>query len=127
MNTPSLCERETLEARERFDQYMDHLSQGLEQAGSDGISDSINCFTGANCTRTVACRPRRRGGQVVAVSELTDAIKQIRELQQMRGEKTMENAILRAAVECGRSKNGLGPLPRWQGRTSETSQRQCRV
>src|SRR5690606_14451498 len=47
------------------------------------------------------------GEQVVAASELADALKQIRELQRMLGKKTMENEILREAVEYGRSKNGL--------------------
>ena len=55
-----------------------------------------------------------------AASELTDAIKHIRELQRMLGKKAMENEILREAVEYGRSKNGLRARPRCQGKTSET-------
>ncbi|MGL6539539.1 IS3 family transposase, partial [Aeromonas hydrophila] len=35
------------------------------------------------------------------------AIKQIRELQRLLGKKTMENEILKEAVEYGRAKNGL--------------------
>ncbi len=59
------------------------------------------------------------GEQVVAASELADALKQIRELQRMLGKKTMENEILREAVEYGRSKNGLRARPRCQGKTGE--------
>ncbi|OWT57678.1 IS3 family transposase [Candidimonas nitroreducens] len=44
------------------------------------------------------------GEQVVAASELADALKQIRERQRMLGKKTMENEILREAVEYGRFK-----------------------
>lgn len=38
------------------------------------------------------------------VVELAAAIKQIRELQRLLGKKTMENEILREAVEYGRAK-----------------------
>ncbi|WP_175166533.1 IS3 family transposase, partial [Paraburkholderia fynbosensis] len=41
------------------------------------------------------------GEQVVPASELSDALKQIRELQRLLGKKTMENEILREAVEGG--------------------------
>ncbi|MEI7298584.1 transposase, partial [Paraburkholderia tropica] len=47
----------------------------------------------------------KAGEEVVAASELADALKQIRELQRMLGKKTMENEILREAVEYGRAKN----------------------
>lgn len=62
------------------------------------------------------------GEQVVAASEPADALKQIRELQRMLGKKTMENKILREAMEYGRSKkNRLRARPRRQGKTGETS------
>ncbi|WP_090812064.1 IS3 family transposase [Paraburkholderia tuberum] len=41
------------------------------------------------------------GEEVVPASELSDALKQIRELQRLLGKKTMENEILRDAVEGG--------------------------
>ncbi|WP_343177341.1 IS3 family transposase [Pseudomonas sp. 4810-S13] len=41
---------------------------------------------------------------VVPASELTDALKQIRELQRMLGKKTMEAEILKEAVEIARSR-----------------------
>ncbi|KVE07899.1 transposase [Burkholderia anthina] len=47
----------------------------------------------------------KAGEEVVPASELADALKQIRELQRMLGKKTMENEILREAVEYGRAKN----------------------
>lgn len=37
-------------------------------------------------------------------SELSDALKQVRELQRLLGKKTMEVEILREAVEHGRAK-----------------------
>jgi len=47
----------------------------------------------------------KAGEEVVPASELADALKQIRELQRMLGKKTMENEILREAVEYSRAKN----------------------
>ncbi|WP_316902507.1 IS3 family transposase [Ralstonia edaphi] len=44
------------------------------------------------------------GEEVVPASELAEALKQVRELQRMLGKKTMENEILREAVEYGRAK-----------------------
>ncbi|WP_375543487.1 IS3 family transposase, partial [Klebsiella pneumoniae] len=44
------------------------------------------------------------GEQVVPASELASAMKQIKELQRLLGEKTMENELLKEAVEYGRPK-----------------------
>ncbi|WWG63847.1 IS3 family transposase [Pseudomonas poae] len=44
------------------------------------------------------------GESVVPASELSDALKQIRELQRMLGKKTMEAEILKEAVEIARSR-----------------------
>ncbi|WP_423143238.1 IS3 family transposase [Pseudomonas chlororaphis] len=44
------------------------------------------------------------GEAVVPASELSDALKQIRELQRMLGKKTMEAEILKEAVEIARSR-----------------------
>ncbi len=46
----------------------------------------------------------KAGEEVVPASELADALKQIRELQRMLGKKTMENEILREAVDYGRAR-----------------------
>ena len=43
------------------------------------------------------------GEAVVPASELSDALKQIRELQRMLGKKTMEAEVLKEAVEIARS------------------------
>ncbi len=52
-------------------------------------------------------------------SELSDALKQVRELQRLLGKKTMEVEILREAVEYGRAKNGLRARHHCRGTTSE--------
>ncbi|MEN6733302.1 IS3 family transposase [Klebsiella pneumoniae] len=44
------------------------------------------------------------GEQVVLASELASAMKQIKELQRLLGKKTMENELLKEAVEYGRPK-----------------------
>ncbi|EIQ5547952.1 IS3 family transposase [Escherichia coli] len=44
------------------------------------------------------------GEQVVPASELAAAMKQIKELQRLLGKKTMENEIIKEAVEYGRGK-----------------------
>ncbi|MCZ5483113.1 IS3 family transposase [Escherichia coli] len=46
----------------------------------------------------------RAGEQVVPASELAAAMKQIKELQRLLGKKTMENELLKEAVEYGRGK-----------------------
>ncbi len=45
------------------------------------------------------------GEQVVPASELAAAMKQIKELQRLLGKKTMENELLKEAVEYGRAKS----------------------
>lgn len=44
------------------------------------------------------------GEDVVPASELAATVKQIKELQRLLGKKTMENALLKEAVEYGRQK-----------------------
>jgi transposase len=53
----------------------------------------------------------KAGEEVVPASELGDALKQIRELQRMLGKKTMENEILREAVDYGRAKKWIAHSP----------------
>lgn len=44
-------------------------------------------------------------------SELGDALKQIKELQRLLGKKTMENEILREAVEVMKSRKWIARSP----------------
>tara|TARA_Y100000296_G_C5086880_1_gene212833 strand:- start:150 stop:371 length:222 start_codon:yes stop_codon:yes gene_type:complete len=53
----------------------------------------------------------KAGETVVPASELAAAIKEIKELQRLLGKKTMENEILREAVEWGRSKKLIARSP----------------
>lgn len=49
--------------------------------------------------------------EVVPASELGDALKQIKELQRLLGKKTMENEILREAVEVMKSRKWIARSP----------------
>jgi transposase len=51
------------------------------------------------------------GEEVVPASELSEALKQIRELQRLLGKKTMENEILKEAVEVMKSRKWLARSP----------------
>ena len=53
----------------------------------------------------------RTGESVVPASELADAMKQIRDLQRMLGKKTMENEILKEAVEIAHSRKWIVRMP----------------
>ena len=53
----------------------------------------------------------RTGESVVPASELADAMKQIRDLQRMLGKKTMENEILKEAVEIAHSRKWIARMP----------------
>ncbi|MGF6261867.1 transposase [Paraburkholderia youngii] len=55
------------------------------------------------------------GEEVVPASELNDALKQIRELQRLLGKKTMENEILREAVEVAKSRKSIARSPSLPG------------
>jgi len=55
------------------------------------------------------------GEEVVPASELSDALKQIRELQRLLGKKTMENEILRETVEVAKSRKWIAPSPSLPG------------
>ena len=51
------------------------------------------------------------GEQVVPASELAAAMKQSKELQRLLGKKTMENELLKEAVEYGRAKKWIAHAP----------------
>lgn len=53
----------------------------------------------------------KAGESVVPASELAAALKEIRTLQRLLGKKTVENEILREAVEWGRAKNLIARSP----------------
>ncbi len=56
---------------------------------------------------------------VVPASQLSDALKQIRELQRMQGKKAMEAEILKGSWRPQGGENGLRILPCGRGTTSE--------
>ncbi len=62
------------------------------------------------------------GEQVVPASELAAAMKQIKELQRLLGKKTMENELLKEAVEYGRAKKWIAHAPLLPGMGSKLSQ-----
>jgi transposase len=51
------------------------------------------------------------GEEVVPASELSDALAQVRELQRLLGKKTMENEILREAVDVMKSRKWIARSP----------------
>lgn len=57
------------------------------------------CLSGRRSTRK-AVLPPWLPEEVVPASELSAALKQIRELQRLLGKKTMENEILKEAVDA---------------------------
>ena len=65
----------------------------------------------ASCIKTAAAGAVSAGEAVVPASELSDALKQIRELQRMLGKKTMEAEILKEAVEIARSRKWIAHSP----------------
>ncbi|WP_431311874.1 IS3 family transposase [Salmonella enterica] len=67
------------------------------------------------------------GEQVVPASELAAAMKQIKELQRLLGKKTMENELLKEAVEYGRAKKWIAHAPLLPGMGSKPVSRCLRV
>lgn len=55
------------------------------------------------------------GEDVVPASELSEALKQIKELQRLLGKKTMENEMLRETVETMKSQKWSAPSPSLPG------------
>lgn len=73
---------------------------------------------GVNPNQLFHWRKLYQNGSLSAVSageevvpELTDALKQIKELQRLLGKKTMENEILKEAVEVMKSRKWLARSP----------------
>ncbi len=62
------------------------------------------------------------GEQVVPASELAAAMKQIKEVQRLLGKKTMENELLKEAVEYGRAKKWIAHAPLLPGMGSKLRQ-----
>jgi transposase len=55
------------------------------------------------------------GEEVVPASELGDALRQVKELQRLLGKKTMENELLREAVEVMKSRKWIARSPSLPG------------
>ncbi len=51
------------------------------------------------------------GEQIVPASELAAAIRQIKERQRLPGNKTMENELIKEAVEYGHAKKWIAHAP----------------
>ncbi len=83
------------------------------QSVSLGATASMptSCSCGASSIRTGSLSAVSAGEAVVPASELSDALKQIRELQRMLGKKTMEAEILKEAVEIARSRKWIAHSP----------------
>ena len=100
-------------------QRLKELSVPAVYVRKDGTQIPVNVTPGQTLFRAedqygVTVRTESRDF-LVAASELADALKQIRELQRMLGKKTMENEILREAVEYGRSKKWIARSPSLPG------------
>jgi transposase len=61
--------------------------------------------------QSVAVVARRNSINAVPASELTDAVKQSRELQRMLGKKTMEAEVFKEAVEIAWSRKCIAHSP----------------
>lgn len=61
--------------------------------------------------------PVSAGESTVPAAQLADAMRQIREIPRLLGEKTMEAEILREAIDWGSSKNYLARSPLLPGDT----------
>ena len=120
------------------DQKLAMVREGLDLGQSVSVVARRNS---SNASQLLAqALPGRRlsaisaGEGVVPASELSDALKQIRELQQMQqmlGKKTMEAKVLKEAVEIARSRKWIAYLPLLpgspgKGTTSETGQQMSR-
>ena len=70
------------------------------------VSNPACCLSGRSSLTAVAA-----GEEVVPASELTAALKQVRELQRLLGKKTMEVEILKEAVEYGQSRKWIAHAP----------------
>ena len=64
----------------------------------------VSCSCGVKQYQEGSLTAVAAGEQVVPASELASAMKQIKELQRLLGKKTMENELLKEAVEYGRQK-----------------------
>jgi transposase len=97
------------------------VRESLESGKSVSVAARHN---GINANQLFLWRKLYQGGSLSAVSvgeavvpafELSDALKQIRELQRMLGKKTMETEILKEAVEVARSRKWIAHSPLLQG------------
>lgn len=90
-------------------------------ARSNGINANL-LFLWRKLYKDASLSAVSAGEAVVPASELSDALKQIRELQWMLGKKTMEAEVLKEAVEISRSRKWIANSPLLQGDDIETGQ-----
>ncbi|STD25424.1 IS2 transposase orfA [Enterobacter asburiae] len=75
------------------------------------VSSPACCLSGRSNIREGSLTAVAAGEEVVPASELTAALKQVRELQRLLGKKTMEVEILKEAVEYGQSRKWIAHAP----------------
>jgi len=82
-------------------------------------------FTGRRLYPSGALSAVGAGEEVVAASEYRALPQQVRELQRLLGKKTLENEILREALDLLQPKNGCCARPRPCGTTRREDTRRC--
>lgn len=87
-------------------------------ARQEGVSASL-LFMWRKLERQGALTAVSAGEAVVPASELAAARAEIAKLQRVLGKKTLENEILKEAVEHAAEKSGLRARPCRPGKTSE--------
>lgn len=75
------------------------------------VFSPVCCSSGRSNTGEGSLTPVAAGEEVVPASELTAALKQVRELQRLLGRKTMEVEIMKEAVEYGVSRKWIAHAP----------------
>ena len=90
-------------------------------ARQEGVAASL-LFQWRKLERQGALTAVSAGEAVVPASKLAAARAEIAKLQRVLGKKTLENEILKEAVEHAAEKNGLRARPYCQGKTVENRQ-----
>ena len=96
----------TLAGRAKFE-----LGQSVSVVDRHNGMNANQLFLGRKLYQDRSLSAVSAGEAVVPASELSNALKQIRELQRMLGKKTMEAEILKEAVEIARSRKWIAHSP----------------
>ncbi|OCE02455.1 IS2 repressor TnpA [Shigella sonnei] len=84
----------------------------VQQSFEPGMTVSLVARQhGVAASQLFLWRKQYQEGSLTAASELAAAMKQIKELQRLLGKKTMENELLKEAVEYGRAKKWIAHAP----------------